>query len=309
MKRAIWTVLIAPLLWGCPEPDPGTKSFDHRGFTRSYKVTVPSTYTPDEPPPVVVALHGLASNARDFDATTEFSAMAERYGFIAVFPEALASVWHFPDYNVEQDDVRFVSRVVDAVAAEYAVDLDRIYLVGFSHGGILAYQVACEYPDRFAALAGVSSVSMPLQPAEACPLSMRIPVMMIEGSLELIWANDGRDLVMVDGLSFEFVPSIRSPEFWTAQNVCGPGVVEEEMPDLDPEDGTRVVRREYEDCDPAGPVVYYEVVGGHHNWPSPPEGQANGFGNVSYDIRASEEIWAFLREFRLSDRLGDSGAQ
>ena len=55
------------------------------------------------------------------------------------------------------DDIGFVLAVLDAVAAEYNLDPDRVYATGFGNGGMMAYRLGCEAADRFAAIAPVVS--------------------------------------------------------------------------------------------------------------------------------------------------------
>lgn len=56
------------------------------------------------------------------------------------------------------DDVEYLGRLVTDVAADWAVDRDRVGAMGLSNGGMLALRVACERPDLYptvVALAGV----------------------------------------------------------------------------------------------------------------------------------------------------------
>ncbi|MCH7939464.1 MAG: dienelactone hydrolase family protein [Candidatus Marinimicrobia bacterium] len=52
--------------------------------------------------------------------------------------------------------------LLSQVMANYAVDADRVYLTGLSMGGAGAWQLAIEYPRRFAALAPICGWGEPL---------------------------------------------------------------------------------------------------------------------------------------------------
>jgi polyhydroxybutyrate depolymerase len=56
------------------------------------------------------------------------------------------------------DDHAFVNAVVDDMIANYDIDTSRVYLVGMSNGGMLAYNVAARSSARFAAMASVCGV-------------------------------------------------------------------------------------------------------------------------------------------------------
>jgi predicted peptidase len=58
-------------------------------------------------------------------------------------------------------------QVADALAAEYPIDQDRIYLLGISSGGNACWELALRHPERFAAMVSTSTGG----PSEASPLS------------------------------------------------------------------------------------------------------------------------------------------
>jgi predicted esterase len=55
-----------------------------------------------------------------------------------------------------RNDVGYLVDVVHAVAASVPVDLTRVYIVGFSNGGMMALRAICSAPEVFAAAGSVS---------------------------------------------------------------------------------------------------------------------------------------------------------
>jgi poly(3-hydroxybutyrate) depolymerase len=53
------------------------------------------------------------------------------------------------------DDVTYLRHVITAVSHRVAVDRHRVYVVGFSNGGMMALRAICDAPDVFAAAASV----------------------------------------------------------------------------------------------------------------------------------------------------------
>lgn len=56
------------------------------------------------------------------------------------------------------DDVGYLRRLVDNVAAEWAIDRDQVGAMGLSNGGMLALRAACERPDLFPAAVALAGV-------------------------------------------------------------------------------------------------------------------------------------------------------
>lgn len=80
------------------------------------------------------------------------------YPFVVVSPQARTdSIWS----NLALD------ALIDDVVKKYAIDPDRIYLTGLSMGGYGVWQMAMEFPRRFAAIVPVSSGGVP---SGACAL-------------------------------------------------------------------------------------------------------------------------------------------
>lgn len=80
------------------------------------------------------------------------------YPFVVVSPQARTdSIWS----NLALD------ALIDDVVKRYNIDPDRIYLTGLSMGGYGVWQMAMEFPRRFAAIVPVSSGGVP---SGACAL-------------------------------------------------------------------------------------------------------------------------------------------
>ncbi len=144
------------------------RTFDyHTGKYRRHAVEhIPPSYDASQPLPLVLVLHGAFSTARQMDHWAEWSSLADREGFIVVYPEGIG-IWGFlQHWNAGHccgkavrdgwDDVAFMDALIENLLERYAVDERRIYMVGLSNGGMMTYRYAAERSSRLASAAVVS---------------------------------------------------------------------------------------------------------------------------------------------------------
>ena len=121
--------------------------------------------------PLLVVLHGRGQLPADRGHPDRFPRARREGRAVAVYPDGVGRSW-----NAGQGccgiagagslpDTAFVAAVVANAVHELPVDPGRVYLVGYSNGGKLAYSAACTRPQLFAAMATYGSV--PLQPCPA----------------------------------------------------------------------------------------------------------------------------------------------
>ena len=137
--------------------------------TRRWMTYVPSTYDGKTEVPLVVATHGYSSAMTAFTGDTRWQDVAEKHGFIVVFPQAYPNyypgrgnisvpVWHNYAYPLDEtatDDVGFIRYIVAQTEKEYSIDSTRLYATGHSNGSSMAWGLANDCQDLFAACAPI----------------------------------------------------------------------------------------------------------------------------------------------------------
>jgi len=166
------------------------RTMEFGGVKRRYFVHVPKSASSGKPMPLVVALHGGGARANGFVDRLGLIDMADRLGMILVAPQGLSQKGDGGSWNANSivpsgfaersgvDDVGFIDAVVREISVEQPVDSARIYAVGMSKGGMMAYRVACVLPGRFTAIAAVASTLS----AADCPNARGVSVLHIHGT-------------------------------------------------------------------------------------------------------------------------------
>ncbi|MEU9469117.1 PHB depolymerase family esterase [Streptomyces avermitilis] len=124
-------------------------------------------YVPDgvtAHPAVVVAVHYCTGSGPAMYSGTEFASLADRYGFIVVYPSATRAGKCF-DVSSPQalrrgggSDPVGIRSMVDWVTRTYDADPGRIFATGISSGAMMTNVLLGDYPDVFAAGAAFAGV-------------------------------------------------------------------------------------------------------------------------------------------------------
>ncbi len=123
----------------------------------------------DGPHPTIVAMHGWGSNALDLIGLAPYIAHGR---CMTLCPQGPVEVeigavngygWYKlrvgapPDMEAMGRAAERLMRFVDAALERYPVDRRKLIVMGFSQGGVMAYNLAIRYPERFAALVAIST--------------------------------------------------------------------------------------------------------------------------------------------------------
>lgn len=283
-------------------------SFVYDNLKRTFKIFLPSNYERYSRLPLVIALHGRGGTSESMILLTRkgFNKLAEKDGFIVVYPDGIELNWNDGRIDEESndrahreniDDVGFISALIDSMITRYRVDPKRVYVTGISNGAIMAYRLACELTYKIAAIAPVDG-NIPLLFFPECSPSRYISVLAINNTNDPLVPYEGGDIYgSIRRINLGKVLSVNeSIMFWVKWNKCSvyPVIIDE--PDKDPKDKTRVKSMHYLDGLEGTEVILYSVEGGGHTWPG-------GFqylpvwiiGKTSRDIDANEIIWSFFK--------------
>ncbi len=279
------------------------KSITLSDLKRSYHLYVPSTYLKSGPAPLVIALHGGGVTGQKVAILLRLNPLADQYGFIAVYPDAVDHHWNdgraLDKYRSQReniDDVGFIAAMIDAIDSDFDIDQGRVYVTGASNGAMMALRLGCELAPRITAIAPVIG-SMPANLASRCAPANPVPLIMINGTADPLVPYEGGYVHVFRKKLGKILSVQQTVDFWVARNGCSTKPQVSMTPDTDPEDGTRVQKSAYSQCTDDAGVVLYTIRGGGHTWPGGNQYLPEFLiGKTSRDLDASEVIWKFFNE-------------
>lgn len=151
----------------CSPPSHAASLVEISGFGPNPSGLRMHVYAPDvlrSPPPILVAVHYCTGSGPAFFNNTEFRTLADRHGFIVIYPSATRSGNCF-DVSSPQalrrdggSDPVGIRSMIAYVIQSYGADANRVYVTGASSGAMMTNVLLGVYPDVFkagAAFAGV----------------------------------------------------------------------------------------------------------------------------------------------------------
>lgn len=272
-----------------------TQALNFEGIQRDYLIYIPSNAqtTTKQPRPVLMALHGGGSNPESM--LKRWLPLAQQHGFILVLPRGLGTsrmnaAWNaggccgIPMWN-NVNDIGFIRAVLRQVQAQQQVDAKRIYLTGFSNGGMLSYELAAQADSPFAAVAVVSGNVFDLN----MPVAKALPMLIIHGLQDQVVPFQGgispyRFVNKAQSQPFSPVPQVA--DFWARANGCQ-SQINQALPDI--------TLTQFTGC--KAPVLFYQLHSASHVWA---DGHApylpfQQYAHYGY-LNASALIWNFFQQ-------------
>ncbi len=185
--------------------------------------------------------------------------------------------------------------MIDAIRKDHGIDPKRVYATGMSNGGFMSVRLAMDLSDRIAAIAPVTAqISKAL---EGRSPKLPVSLMIVNGTADpLVPFEGGHIRLFRGGRSRGEILSVRETiERFIKQNGCKDVPVTTELPDKDPDDGTRVKVEKYVGRKGGAEVILVTVTGGGHAWPGGQQYLSPRLvGKVCRDFKASEMILDFF---------------
>ena len=161
-----------------------TLPVQHAGEHRSYLLHVPDGLL--GPAPLVVALHGAHQTAAHMAGYSRLTELADQEGFVLAYGMGLSGTWNAGTCcKPRANDVAYLDSLLahatDPLRSRVVIDPDRVFLTGYSNGGMMALRYACSRADRVAAVAVVAATLV-----APCEPGSRVAVLDVHGEVDTV---------------------------------------------------------------------------------------------------------------------------
>ncbi len=251
------------------------RSIAHDGMEREYILFIPDSYDGSSAVPIMFNFHGYGGSASEYMEYADMRGTAESETFILVYPQG-SCLDGSPHWNAcptggdnksEADDFGFVEAIITEITSEYNVDMERIYAVGYSNGGMMAYGLANYKSDLIAAVGSVSGTMLDCVGSTLHPM----PVIHLHGTSDGVIPYDG-------DMYYSSAETVLN--HWIEFNHTN----ETPTVNTDSNGGMTIEHSAYAEGDNNVTVEHYKYIGGEHVW----------FNHTYQGQNTAQLIWSFV---------------
>ena len=145
--RQIFTLIFTLMALFCSAQQ---KTITVDGTTRNYIEYVPSNLGTNRA--LLISCHGMNQDAAYQKNMLQIENIANKEKFVTVFPNGINKAWDISGNR----DINFILALIDKMVKDYKIDRNRVYLSGFSMGGMFTYHAMTKIADKIAAFAPIS---------------------------------------------------------------------------------------------------------------------------------------------------------
>jgi len=257
--------------------------------------------------PLVIVLHGSGASAEQvlglafpYSPLSVWLEIAEREQLVVVAPDGIKRrgqrAWNDGYAEIASnpvcDDVAFIGAVIDRAIAEDNADPERVYVIGVSKGGMMAYRIAAELPHRLAAFCTVLA-AMPQRAVYASP-EKPLSALLVAGTKDpFIPYHGGKSFITLGFLAPTLGIEATAAVWRKLAGLTG-------EPSIN--GSARAVRQTWGNNPGALQVALLKIIGGGHAEPSRKKRYPGLFsrfpGHQSADVEIAEEAWLFFKDKR-----------
>ena len=151
----IFTIIISILTISMVTNAQTRKTITSEGQKREYLQYAPSDLGSKRP--LIISCHGMNQSAQyQWDMLKDAKTLADKEKFVIVLPEGINNGW---DISGDRD-INLIKDLIAQMKKDFDIDENRVYLSGFSMGGMLTYHAMNKIPDVIAAFAPISGYPM-----------------------------------------------------------------------------------------------------------------------------------------------------
>ncbi|MFN8357552.1 MAG: PHB depolymerase family esterase [Spirosomataceae bacterium] len=269
--------------------------------TRQYLIHVPPHYSTQQKYPLVMIFHGGGGNNKQIQQYMGMDAIADREGFITVYPQGLNKQWNdgreFKPEISHNDDVEFVKAMLQKLQQQYSIDTQRVFATGISNGGFFSIYLSYKLNEQLLAVAPVCA-SIPQRIFDEFWPKQPISVLLINGTQDPLVPYEGGEVGnRLTGSRGRCTSTEQTVERYRAINQTNQAPLVENIPNRTNADGCTAVSYTYHNNQNHTTIKLLKVINGGHTLPGGrPYLPKIIIGNVCDDFDGNETIWQFFKE-------------
>lgn len=239
---------------------------------------------------LIFVLHGSGGSGRGIMASAaNLEAIAQHENLLIVYPDGYKNYWNecrksaSSLANIENiDEIAFFEGMIKYFISRYRIDPARIFVIGTSGGGHMAYKLAMT-TKRFKGITAIIASLPDTTNLDCHELKRPIAVQIINGTSDSTNPYYGGE-VRTPHATFGRVRSTDLTfQYWASINGYKTKPVKEQLPDRNPADGKMIEKFTYRSAGKPE-VALLKVINGKHDYPG--------------DIDVYLEAWQFFKRQR-----------
>ena len=254
----------------------GYSTITHNNISREYIIHIPDTYNSNENYPLVINFHGNGDCANTYsNLVADLRSEANAGPFILAYPQGIsrtkgAAEWdptNNAEQNINNNDIFFVEQLIENIRNTYSINPQKIYAVGYSNGGMLAYGLACHKGNMIAAIGVMSGIMLV---DTTCNTNYFTSVIHMHGQNDFVLPYSGnRDFSSVESVV----------DFWLNHNgIDNTNITTTQF------NGGNIVKNSYTGGQGNTIIDIYTINDGEHVW----------FNQLFDDTESNTILWNFL---------------
>lgn len=278
--------------------DMQTHELEVDGHLRSYQVYTPKQLQDHT---LLIVLHGSMGSAEKVRQQSQFSfeSLADKEGFLLVYPDGYEGHWNdcrrtasYSARRLDINDSKFLRLMAQQILGPGSLK-QKIFVVGFSNGGHMAFKLAMEESDWVDGIAAISA-NLPVAENNACEFSgLSISALVMNGKHDPINPYDGGQVALFGFGDRGQVLSSRETLAVLAQRNYRQSAKQHAVSNSVERHivGSAEIERWYRES------ARFELVSlndGGHTIPVFEGRMPRLLGNTNHDINAAEIIWSFF---------------
>ncbi|MBL6604235.1 MAG: hypothetical protein ISQ43_03760 [Flavobacteriaceae bacterium] len=181
-----------------------TNYIQYGGLNREYLLYIPPNLNNPKYLPVIFNFHGYGGQALQFFNQTDLTEISDNNGVVLVYPQGSnlpdgGSHWNAAPSSSSStsfvnksstDDIGFFKVLLEEINQDNIVDLKRVYVIGYSNGGMFSHFLACNTDNIIAAIGDIAG-TMLNETFNSCNPSSPIPILKIHGTSDRVVSYNG----------------------------------------------------------------------------------------------------------------------